>query len=52
MIDFKSVFIETLGDPTDYDELENYINFVTEPKIYDNTDMYCQIHHILPRYKI
>lgn len=49
MINFKSVFIETLGDPIDYDELENYINFVTESKLYYDTDMYCQIHHILPR---
>ena len=49
MKEIKDKFIEVLGVPHDMCALDEYISFVIENSINEQTLQYCENHHILPQ---
>ena len=44
----RELLIDNLGEPDDYDALTKYISFVIENEVVEETELYCEFHHILP----
>lgn len=47
-MDFKEIFYSTLGEPTDENNLDEYINFVVNNSGSRNEELYQEYHHLLP----
>ena len=48
MLNFKEIFIKTLGEPISTSALDLYINFVIESTNNINDNERIEIHHLLP----